>query len=110
MLQILKIPLFLLPPSNKSPRIPQQGSPSPSPSPSSFQTYIPNLKILFRILNLNPTSSLREVRRAYYLLARKYQPDKWNEDSSKHLKAESKERLKSILNTFEDLKLANYLA
>ena len=49
------------------------------------------------------------VRRAYYLLARKYHPDKWNEEISKIIKAESEERFKSISNTFEDLKIANCL-
>ena len=67
------------------------------------------MKILFRILNLNPTLSLREMRRAYYLLARKYYPDKWNEEIAKISKAESEERFKSIF-AFEDLKMANCVA
>ena len=104
----------------QTPRTPPQfpsSPPIPSPPPlplsplppPSFQTYSPRLKILFRILNLNPTSILREVRRSYYLLARKYHPDKWNEEISKISKAESAERFKSISNAFEDLKMANCL-
>ena len=76
----------------------------------SFQTYIPNLKILFRILNLNSTSRFREVRRVYNLLARKYHPDKWNVEISNISKVESKKRLKRIWNAFENVKLANCLA
>ena len=49
------------------------------------------------------------MRRAYYLLARKYYPDKWNEKIAKISKAESEERFKSIF-AFEDLKMANCLA
>ena len=65
---------FLFPSTSsksKTPRTLPQVPTSPLPSLSSFQTYSPNLKILFRILNLNHTSSLREMRRAYYLLPRK---------------------------------------
>jgi len=51
-----------------------------------------------------------EVRKAYYLHARKYHPDKWNEEISKISKAESEERFKSISNALEDLKMANCLA
>ena len=94
-----------------SPPIPSPPPPPPSlPPPSSFQTYSPRLKILFKILNLNPTSSLREVRISYYLLARKYHPDKWNGEISNISKAESAERFKSISNAFEHLKMANCLA
>ena len=74
-----------------SPPIPSPPHPSPPPLPPSplpsFQMYSPRLKIFFRILDLNPTSTLKELRRAYYLLARKYQPDKWNEGISKISKA-----------------------
>ena len=82
----------------------------PRPLPLPFQTYSPKLRILFRIFNLNPTSTLKELRRAYYLLAKKYQPDKWNEGISEISKVESAERFKSISNNFEDLKIANCLA
>ena len=50
------------------------------------------------------------MRRAYYLLARKYHPDKWNKELLNISKAESEEIFKSISNPFEDLKLANCLA
>ena len=50
------------------------------------------------------------MRNAYYLLARKYHPDKWNEEISNISKKESEEKFKSISNAFEDLKLANCLA
>ena len=50
------------------------------------------------------------MRRAYYLLARKYYPDKWNEKIAKISKAESEERFKIISNAFEDLKISNCLA
>ena len=76
----------------------------------SFQTYIPNLKILFRILNWNPTSRFREVRRVYNLLDRKYHPDNLNVEISNISKVESEERLKIIWNAFENLRLANCLA
>ena len=95
---------------NKNPRNPPQDPPSSPPSSFSFQMYDSNLKTLFRILNLNSTSSLREVRRAYYLIARKYHLDKWNGEVSNISKAKNEERFKRILNTFEDLKLANLLA
>ena len=73
--------------------------PLPPHSPS-FQTYSPRLKIIFRILNLNPTSSLREVRTAYYLLARKYHPDKCNGKISNISKAESAQKFNGISNIF----------
>ena len=66
----------------------------------SFQTYSPRLKTIFRILNLNLTWSLREVRTAYYLLARKYHPDKCNGEISTISKAESAELFKGISNIF----------
>ena len=46
------------------------------------------------------------MRKAYYLHARKYHPDKWNEEISKISKAESEERFRSISNALEDLKMA----
>ena len=110
LLLIVPIPPFLLLPQYKNPQTPPEVLLSPPPSPSSFKTYSPNLKILFRILNLNPTSSLREVRRASYPLARKYNLNKCNEEISKQLKVESEERIKSISNAFEDLKMANYFS
>ena len=51
-----------------------------------------------------PTSSLREVKRAYYFLARKYNPDKWDETILNISKTESEERFKIISNAFEDIK------
>ena len=101
---------FLFPSTSsksKTPRTLPQVPTSPLPSLSSFQTYSPNLKILFRILNFNPTTILREVRRSHYLIARKYHPDKWNEEISK---VESEKRFKSISNAFEDINMANCLA
>ena len=91
---------------DNTPRIFLQVPLSLIPSTSSFQTYVPHLKIFFRILNLNSTLTLREARTVYYLLARKYHPDKWNEEISKISKAESGERFKRISNAFEDLKVS----
>ena len=97
-----------------SPPIPSPPPPSPPPLPPSpppyLQTYSPMLKIFFSILELNTTSTLKELRRTYYLLARKYHPDKWNEEISKISKAESAERFTSISNAFKDLNIANCLA
>ena len=109
-LLILLIPLFLLLPQKAKILEPHHTFlPLFLPFPLIYRRVVLILKILFRILNLNPTSSLRMVRRAYYLLTRKYHPDKWNEEISKITKAESEERFKSISNTFEDLKIANCL-
>jgi len=51
-----------------------------------------------------------KFKRAYYLLARKYHPDKYNGEISKISKVECVERFKIISNAFEYLKLANWLA
>ena len=117
-LLILRFPLLLLPQKKNSSntttsppsRIPPHIPPPTLPCPPSFQSYSHNLKIFFRIKNLTPTSSLRVVRRTYYLLTRKYHPDKLNEEILNISIKEREERFKNILNAFEDDKLANCLA
>ena len=56
--------------------------------------YIAYDKLAWLILINNLGSN--HFRRAYYLLARKYHPDKWNGETSNILKSESEERFKAF--------------
>ena len=85
-------------PGSRSSPLPQSPPPPPSPlSPCSLFSDNP-----IKVLGINLTSTVSEVKTKFRRLARLYHPDKWN-PSKKFTSKEGSERFKHFSNAYQSI-------